>query len=82
MPIKSTPRSSIVNKNKILVPIENNSYEVNIKPGIIYSIGDELIRLGFQNNRKILIISNKEISKLFGEQFLKNLQINNFTSGE
>ena len=68
----------IVNKNKILVPLKNNSYEVIIKAGIINFIGEEFIRLGIKNNRKILIISNREISELYGEKFLKNLSLNNF----
>ena len=67
-----------MNKNKILVPLKNNSYEVIIKAGIINFIGEEFIRLGIKNNRKILIISNREISELYGEKFLKNLSLNNF----
>ena len=31
-----------MNKNRILVPLSNNSYEVTIKEGIINSIGEEL----------------------------------------
>ena len=51
-----------MNKNKILVPLSNNSYEVIIKQGVINSIGAELTRIGINNDRKILIVSNKEIS--------------------
>ena len=50
-----------MNKNKILVPLSNNSYEVTIKQGIINKIGEELTRIGINNDRKILIVSNKEI---------------------
>ncbi len=67
-----------MNKNKILVPLKNNSYEVIIKTGIINCIGEQLIQLGIKNDRKILVISNKEISNLFGEKFLKNLSVKNF----
>ena len=67
-----------MNKNKILVPLKNNSYEVLIRQGIINNIGAELIRIGIQTDRKILIVSNKEISNLFADKFLKNLKIHNF----
>ena len=67
-----------MNKNKILVPLSNNSYEVIIKQGIINHIGEELNRIGINKNRKILIVSNKEISDLFGEKVLKNLKKYNF----
>ena len=67
-----------MNKNKILVPLKNNSYEVLIREGIINNIGEELIRIGIQNDRKILIVSNKEISNLFADKFLKDLKIHNF----
>ena len=55
-----------MNKNKILVPLSNNSYEVIIQKGIITSIGEELNRIGINKDRKILVISNTEISNLFG----------------
>ena len=69
-----------MNKNKILVPLTNNSYEVTIKQGIINSIGEELTRIGINNNRKILIVSNKEISVLFGKKLLNNLKKFNFSA--
>ena len=67
-----------MNNDKILVPLSNNSYEVTIKPGIINSIGEELNRIGFNKERKILIVSNKEISNLFGKRILNNLNKYNF----
>ncbi len=68
-----------MNKNKkILVPLENNSYEVTVKAGIINKIGKELLKIGIKNERKILIVSNKEISSLYGDKLLEDLQINNF----
>ena len=42
-----------MNKNKILVPLSNNSYEVTIKQGVINSIGEELTRIGI-NNKTLL----------------------------
>ena len=69
-----------MNKNKLLVPLSNNSYEVTIKEGLINNIGEELTRIGINNDRKILIVSNKQISKLFGEKLLKNLRNYNFNA--
>ena len=69
-----------MNKNKILVPLRNNSYEVTIKQGVINSIGEELNQIGISKDRKILIVSNKEISKLFGEKLLNNLRNHNFNA--
>ncbi len=65
---------------KILVPIDKSSYEVTIESGILNNIGNKLIELGIKNTRKILIISNKEIAKLFGKKLLDNLFINNFSA--
>ena len=67
-----------MNKNKILVPLSNNSYEVTIKQGLIHNIGEELIKKGINNNRKILIISNDEISNIFGGELLNSLKNSNF----
>ena len=69
-----------MDKNKILVPLSNNSYEVIIKQGLINSIGEELTRIGINNNRKILIVSNKEISTLFGRKILNNLKKYDFNA--
>ena len=65
-------------KNKILVPIEKKSYEVIIEPDILNKIGQELIELGIKRTRKILIISNKEIATLYGENILGSLRSNNY----
>ena len=70
----------IVNKDKILVPIDTKSYEVTIESGILSKIGSELHELGIKRNRKILIISNKEIDNLFGEKIKKSLSENNFSA--
>ncbi|ABM71964.1 3-dehydroquinate synthase [Prochlorococcus marinus str. MIT 9515] len=69
-----------MNKNKIIVPLSNNSYEVTIRQGIINSIGKELTQIGINNNRKILIVSNKEISNLFGSKLLNDLKKYNFSA--
>ncbi len=67
-----------MNKKQILVPLSNNSYEVTIQKGIIGSIGEELNRIGINKERKILIVSNREISNLFGEKVINNLKKYNF----
>ncbi len=67
-----------MNKNKILVPLSNNSYEVTIKEGLINSVGEELNRIGINKDRKILIVSNEEISNLFGEKILYNFKKYNY----
>ncbi len=67
-----------MNKSKILVPLGNKSYEVTIAAGVIHNISEELLKIGVKNNRKILVISNKEISDLYSEEFLKNLKDNNY----
>ena len=67
-----------MNKSKILVPLGKKSYEVTIEAGIRNKINEELLKIGVKNNRKILVISNKEISDLYSEEFLKNLKDNNY----
>ena len=67
-----------MNKSKILVPLGSKSYKVTLQAGILDNISEELSNIGIKNNRKILVISNKEISDLYGEKFLKNLKDNNF----
>jgi len=63
---------------KILVPIDNSSYEVTIESGVLSRIGNKLNELGIKNNRKILIISNQEIADLFGDIVLENLTLNKY----
>ena len=67
-----------MNKRKILVPLGNKSYEVTLEAGLLNNIGKELFKIGIKNNRKILVISNKEISNLYGEKLIKDLKDNNF----
>ena len=69
-----------MNKRKILVPLGDKSYEVTLEAGILNNISEELLKIGITQNRKILVISNEEISNLYGEKFLNNLQDNKFQS--
>ena len=67
-----------MNKSKILVPLGKKSYEVAIEAGIRNKINEELLKIGVKNNRKILVITNKEISEIYIEELLKNLKDNNY----
>ena len=67
-----------MNKRKILVPLGDKSYEVTLEAGILNNISKELLKIGITKNRKILVISNEEISNLYGEKFLKHLKDNKF----
>ena len=67
-----------MNKRKILVPLGANSYEVTLEAGILNNICEELLKIGITKNRKILVISNEEISNLYGKKFLNHLKDNNF----
>jgi len=67
-----------VNKRKILVPLGDKSYEVTLEAGILNNISEELLKIGITKNKKILVISNEEISNLYGEKFLNNLKDNKF----
>ncbi len=67
-----------MNKRKILVPLGDKSYEVTLKAGILNNISEELLKIGITKNRKILVISNEEISNLYGEKFLNNLKDNQY----
>ena len=63
-----------MNNSKILVPIEKSFYEVYIDPDLLHNIGKELIKIGYEQNTKILIISNKEIADIFGSKILASLE--------
>ena len=65
-------------KSKILVPLGKKSYEVTLEAGILNNISEELFKIGINKKRKILVISNAEISNLYGKNFLTNLKDNNF----
>ena len=67
-----------MNNRKILVPLGDKSYEVTLEAGILNNISEELLKIGITKNRKILVISNEEISNLYGEKFLNNLKDNKF----
>ncbi|WP_288262841.1 3-dehydroquinate synthase [uncultured Prochlorococcus sp.] len=67
-----------MNKKKILVPLGDKSYEVTLEAGILDNICEELLKIGITKKRKILVISNEEISNLYGEKLLNYFKDNNF----
>ena len=67
-----------MNKRKILVPLDDKSYEVTLEAGLLNNFSEELLKIGITKNRKILVISNEEISNLYGEKLLNNLKDNQF----
>ena len=66
--------------HKIKVPIKENPYDVIVKPDLLGDIGDELLKLGINRNQKVLIISNKEIAKLYGQELAQSLKRANIVS--
>lgn len=56
----------------IKVNLNQNSYEINIGPGLIVSTGDLLKNLGFRD--KAVIITNPVVGKLFGYDLKGNLE--------
>ena len=67
-----------MNKRKILVPLGDKSYDVILEAGIMNNNSEEILKIGITKDRKILVISNEEISNLYGEKFLHNLKDNKF----
>ncbi len=67
-----------MNRRKILVPLDDKSYEVTLEAGILNNISEELFKIGITRTRKILVISNEEISNLYGEKLLNYLRDDNF----
>jgi len=40
-----------VNKRKILVPLDDKSYEVTLEAGLLNNISEELLKIGITKNR-------------------------------
>ena len=59
---------------RIPVALTNNPYEVVIRDGGLNSIGEELLKAGFKKRTKILIVSNLDVARPYGDLFLKNLE--------
>ena len=60
--------------NRIKVNLTNNSYEVAIGIDIIYSIGEELLRLKLKEGTRILVISNPDVASTYSKQFMESLK--------
>tara|TARA_Y100001968_G_scaffold67445_1_gene58357 strand:+ start:3469 stop:4575 length:1107 start_codon:yes stop_codon:yes gene_type:complete len=60
--------------NRIPVQLVNNPYEVVIEEGCLQTSGEELIKLGVKPNTKVLVVTNPDIEKHYGDQLLKSIK--------
>ena len=59
---------------RIPIPLEHNPYEVVIGGKGLAGAGEELLRSGFKTGTKILVVTNSDIAKLYGDLFLNSLK--------
>ena len=62
----------------IKVSLTSNPYEIVIGEKSLGFIGDELLKLGFREGLKILVVSNKEVSDHYGADVIKSLENSKF----
>ncbi len=62
-----------VRTRRIPVSLTNNPYEIVIKREALKNIGNELLRIGFKKDLKILIVTNEDVSKNYSEIFIDSL---------
>jgi len=69
-----------VNKENlhIQVSLNTNPYEIVVGNRSIESIGNELVKIGFKEGLKILVVSNKEVSDHYGDCLIRSLTKSNF----
>tara|TARA_Y100001968_G_C19381267_1_gene730459 strand:- start:1 stop:1107 length:1107 start_codon:yes stop_codon:yes gene_type:complete len=63
---------------RILISLRDNPYEVVIGGNALKDIGKELIKNGIKKGTKILIVSNSDVYRPYGEEFISNLKSNGF----
>ena len=63
---------------RIPVSLARNPYEVTIGEGSLSGVGSELLHAGIKPGRKVLVVSNAEVSGPYGETVLKSLRQNGF----
>ena len=63
---------------RIPVSLARNPYEVTIGEGSLSSVGSELLHAGIKPGRKVLVVSNAEVSGPYGETVLTSLRQNGF----
>jgi len=71
-----------VNQEKLRIPVSLNHkpYEVVIGASGLNEIGEELIRVGIKPKTKVLVVSNPDVAKPYGDRFLKSLDEYGFNS--
>lgn len=57
----------------INVSLTSNPYKIVIGKSSLECIGDELSKLGFKQDLKVLVVSNKEVSNHYGDCIIKSL---------
>ena len=57
----------------IKVSLTSNPYEIVIGKSSLECIGDELSKLGYKKDLKVLVVSNKEVSNHYGDCIIKSL---------
>ncbi len=62
----------------IQVSLNTNPYEIVVGNRSIESIGNELVKIGFKEGLKILVVSNKEVSDHYGDCLIRSLTKSNF----
>ncbi len=65
-------------RNRINLSLTNGSYEIVIKSDGLNEAGKELINAGFKPGTKVLLVSNSEINKHYGDVCLNSLQSEGF----
>ncbi|KGG35020.1 3-dehydroquinate synthase [Prochlorococcus sp. SS52] len=59
---------------RIKVNLKNNPYEVVVGSEILYTIGEELLRINIRTGEKILIVTNPDVSKPYSRRFITSLK--------
>jgi 3-dehydroquinate synthase len=57
---------------KIKINMEQNGYEIQIGPGLLDQVGENLKRIGYQN--RTVVITNPNVNKLYGDQIMSDLE--------
>ena len=63
---------------RIAVALERNPYEVVIGAGGLSRLGNELLNVGIQPGRRILVVSNPDVAAPYGEECLQSLRLQGF----
>ena len=67
-----------ISVRRIQVALERNPYEVVIGASALQAIGDELLRAGFKQGLKILVVSNPDVAAPYADRCLSSLRDSGF----